>query len=141
MRTDLRTVIREIYVAYDGTEFDNMDECTKYENNSIEKLKLEAVLKPYLIRKSTEDMLWSKWGDSGHDLHVYNITCSYVAEKLAMYIHLCDTSKPENFYLSKYVGLHLNVLWNCDHSYCWFFTLDELLDEIKDNYNKNIMNI
>lgn len=136
----MRTVTRKIYVAYDGTEFDNMDGCIKYENNSIEKL--EADLKPYLIRKSTEDMLWSKWGDSGHDLHVYNITSSYVAEKLAMYIHLKDDRKPEwELDLSKYVGLHLNVLWNYDHSYCWFFTLEELLGEIKDNYNKNIMNI
>lgn len=133
----MRTVIS--FVAYDGTEFDNMNECIKYENNSIKKL--EADLKPYLIRESSEAFLLTKWGDSEHDLHVYSITNLYVAEMLAMYIHLWDTRKPENLDLSKYVGLRLNVLWNCDHSYCWFFTLDELLDEIKDNYNKNIMNI
>ena len=135
----MRTVTKKIYIAYDGTEFENMNGCIKYENNSIEKL--EADLTPYLIRKSTEDAIWANWGDSGHDLHVYNIASSYVAEKLAMYIHLKDDRKPENLDLSKYVGCNLNVLWNYDHDYCAYFTLDELLDNIKNNYHNNVMNI
>lgn len=124
---------REMYFAIDGVGFSNPDECREYEDAL--KTVLKVKLKDNLIKKTTEDCLHDDIGNGDHDLEIYDITSEKVANDLSMYIALMcyDTNKSD---FTKYVGQKLIVAWNYDHDYCWWYTIDGLVKQITENYEK-----
>lgn len=62
-------VKKNVYVAYDGTEFDNGDECHKYENTAVGALM--AQITPHAVNKMTEyDFFRTYCGSEEHDYYI-----------------------------------------------------------------------
>lgn len=60
---------RNVYVAYDGTEFDNGDECHKYENTAVGALM--AQIKPLAVNSMTEyDFFGMYCGSEEYDYYI-----------------------------------------------------------------------
>lgn len=60
---------RNVYVAFDGTEFDNSDECHKYENTAVGALM--GQITPHAVNKMTEyDFFGTYCGSEEHDYYI-----------------------------------------------------------------------
>ncbi len=60
---------RNVYVAYDGTVFDNGDECHKYENTAVGALMTQ--IKPFAINSMTEFAFFGTYcGSEEYDYYI-----------------------------------------------------------------------
>lgn len=129
-----KEVTDKMYFAIDGVGFDNPEDCREYEDAL--KTVLKVKLKDNLIKETTEDYLHDDIGNGDHDLQIYDITSEKVANDLAMFLDLKGHSQPNRSDLTKYVGQKLIVAWNYDHDYCWWYTIDDLVKDITENFEK-----
>ena len=64
---------RNVYVAFDGAEFDNADECHKYENTAVGALM--AQVKPLAVNAMTEyDFFGMYCGSEEYDYYIVKAT-------------------------------------------------------------------
>lgn len=64
---------KNVYVAYDGTEFDNGDECHKYENTAVGALMTQ--IKPLAVNHMTEyDFFKMYCGSEEYDYYIVKAT-------------------------------------------------------------------
>lgn len=60
---------KNVYVAYDGTEFDNSDECHKYENTAVGALMTQ--IKPLAVNSMTEYYFFKMYcGSEEYDYYI-----------------------------------------------------------------------
>ena len=77
-----------VYVANDGTEFTNEDECRKYDDSA--KGVLNAMLRKIMVRQTTEENLLD-YGSSDCTVEIYRPTSEY-DKKTIMQMYIIDHS-------------------------------------------------
>lgn len=115
---------KQIYVAVDGTEFNDANECIRYEESALCVLK--ARLKKCLVKKTDEDAAFS--GDSDHECW---ILCPKDSEDIKNLLQLLaiygNTGEKNSDELEDQIGKIVYLSWNCDKDYAWIRTLDSIV--------------
>lgn len=124
------------YIAKDGTEFSDMDNCLEYEKSA--KCVVQANAKRYLVAMSTEIELYN--GSVGYDdnrLEIYDICDSEAAKAVAMYIkYLAYDGCKTHEKVFKYIGNKILVFWNPDCDWAWISTYEDIIKGIRKSYEK-----
>ena len=127
------------YEAYDGTHFEVREECEKYEKTA--KAVIEMRIKPYKLGETSEWNFFCYRGCDDSTVEVYSIPDEEAFDALCMYLKNNETEwsgtitvpEKENF-----IGNNMILSWNYDHDYCDIYTIDDILNEIRNSYEKVI---
>lgn len=130
-------IIEEVkgYEAMDGTFFYDECECKKYEESA--RAIITARAKGYMIYSGSQYDLYDELSfDNG--LEIYDIKDADAAKAVAQYVIIKTDNQTETLF-DKYIGNKVILNWSYDEEYCWWFTLDEFIKQIKANYTKMII--
>lgn len=124
------------YIAKDGTEFSDMNNCLEYEESA--KCVVQTNAKHYLVATSTETEFYN--GSVGSDdtcLEIFDICDNDAAKAVAMYIkYLSCNGCEEHEKVFENVGNKILVFWNFDCDWPWITTYEDVIKSIRKSYEK-----
>ena len=139
-KIETEKVIKEKVITYqadDGTIFDSLEECKKYEETA--KMVAYGMIKDKKIAdESIYDLL-----DNGADdepIEVWHIDTVETAELLNRYLKLATEYKSDaNLIETADVGKDIIIQWSYDREYCWSLgSIEDYIEKIRKNYDKMI---
>lgn len=139
-KIEMEKVIKEKIITYqadDGTIFDNLEECKKYEETA--KMVAYGMIKDKKIADTTVyDFL-----DNGADdevIEVWHIDTVETAELLNRYLKLATEDKSNAHLIETAdVGKDIIIQWSYDREYCWSLgSIEDYIEKIRKNYDKMI---
>lgn len=120
--------IKTVYVAVDGTEFNDKEECRKYDESAIGVLK--GRVKKLAVKVTNE---WTAvGGDEDHEVWIVvpkkaeDVVA--IGQLLALYGNSQNTDE-----LDEQIGKPVFLMWNYDQDYVWFKTLESIVKYASDN--------
>lgn len=131
-------IVREIevtkYVAADGTEFTDKDQCVKYEQSA------EGVINgrymPLVVHTTDEGILVK--GDENHRVDLLELQSIEDVDKVLMmasHVGIHSTTYDQIVASAKRALLNkerLTIVWNCDETYIWTLgTLQEMIERLE----------
>lgn len=127
-------VTREVtgYEAFDGKYFKSKEECEKYEGSA--KGVAAAGAMEYKIGDGWQQDLYDD-AQCECAAEIFDIKNSDVLFKVNMYIAL-QTNEDKYPIPDKYIGEKLIIMWGYDKEWCYWATLDELIEKMTKGYNK-----
>lgn len=131
-------VEKEIYFeAWDGECFSNEDDCLAYERNALGVIGKKVQM--FRIAKSNEYYLYETLGTGSEDyeIEVYRPATSKDIESLNLYLNMYN--KDVALLSDDYIGKDVIVFFNYDKDWCKAQTFDELIDELRKHFKKNIL--
>lgn len=117
-----------VYVAVDGTEFDEREQCEKYDKSALGVV--QGRVKRVTVKVTNE---WAAvGGDEDHEVWIVvpkkAEDVDAIRQLLALYGNRQDTSE-----LDEQLGKVVYLAWNIDKDYMWFKTLESILKYASDN--------
>lgn len=136
----MKELIREVttketygWEAFDGMRFSTQEACQEYETSASAVVKKE--LQQYKIGDGYEDRLYdSAWGDC--HVEIFDVKNSEVLHKLNVYLQMEANQNGSDIISDKYIGKEVVIHWNCDHDWCGWDTLDEMIKTMTEGYNE-----
>lgn len=131
-----KTTFVEMYVAYDGSRFDNKEDCEKYEKsyratcargyNNLNHIDfyLEESGLPFEYDDSRESHIF--FPQSINDIVAIN---AYIDEEC----HYSGSGLD-----AQYIGKHIAIVWGYDHDWCEWFILEDYAKLVEKKMNKLI---
>lgn len=113
---------KTVYVAVDGTEFEDMNECERYDKSAMGVVK--GRVKQLAVKVTDE---WAAvGGDSDHEVW---IVVPKTPEDVAAIRQLLVLYGNNNLSdeLEEQVGKVVYLMWNYDGDYMWFKTLESIV--------------
>lgn len=131
-------VEKEIYFeAWDGERFKNEDDCLAYESNALGVLgkKVER----FRVAKTSEYCFYEPFGVGGedYDVEVYRPANAKDLESLNLYMNMYN--KDVALLTDDYIGKDVIVFFSYDRDLWSAKTFDEMIDELRKHYKKNIL--
>ena len=124
------------YIADDGTWFRNKSDCIAYEE-SVKMVAFNMVKEKMIVKSSIYGLL--EEGSEEDDVEIYNVDSLNTVELLNRYIYLYTYDKKADLIKTDMIGKQIIICWNYDRDCCWCKgTIDDLLNNIKERYNRLI---
>lgn len=136
---------KTIYVAFDGTEFDNEKECATYEKSASGIIT--ARYAKLVIRKADEGLLLN--GDEDHEIDFVKPTCERDKDTIMqMFFHFVgqdyeNLTRRFEEYIERAIKEDdiLFVRWNYDHDWCYALgtrnSIKENIDKCVQDFTKD----
>lgn len=114
--------IKTVYVAVDGTEFDDKEQCEKYDKSAL------GIIKGRVNKLAVK--ITNAWdavgGDEEHELWIVvpkkaeDVVA--IGQLLSFYGNKQDTGE-----LDEQIGKPIFLIWDYDQDYIWFRTLESIV--------------
>ena len=149
-------VVRTIYVAEDGQEFNTEEECLKYETSALFAVssKLKKLNTKYVSAYNLFEM-----GCEDEEIEIFDIQTNEELDNLRRYLYLkltkngvkdeyiqaCFVHKEEKWkdfdFSNVTVGHEVLIFWSCDGDWFWVYkdgSLNGYFEYIREKYNEII---
>lgn len=137
MRENKREVIKKEYIteyiAFDGETFSDASECKKYEASAQAVCRKLAY--QYRIAETTWSGLLSELMTDDQVAEIFDIRDADAYKAVANYISM-ENGGADSLPTIDCIGKELMVFWGYDHDWCIWCTLDDLIAEIRSEYDK-----
>lgn len=121
--------IKTVYVAVDGTEFNDKEECVKYDKSALGVLK--GRVKKLAVRVSNEEDLLHSGGEDNESWVIIPKSADEIAliRQLLLVMGLKMERTEE---LESQIGKVIWLTQNYDQDYMWFDTLEALTKRVSE---------
>ena len=154
IKKTIEEIVRVEYVAEDGTVFNNMEECEKYEKSAL------FVVSNKLKRLTTKETYINDFNDEGScdcELEIFDVQTEEDLNNLRRYLYLkaitngatekgikdaftSDDGKRENFVFDNVtIGHEVLVFWSYDKDWFWVYkdgSLNGYFELLKERYDE-----
>lgn len=117
------------YIAADGKEFRNKEECEKYERTA--KGVIQADFEKLVMAEESEYGLFENFGGGSEDYRIVRITIDNMEElrQANMYSQLINN---KNLFTEEHIGKSLIVGTGWQHDACYLYgTIEELVEKFR----------
>lgn len=121
---------KTVYVAVDGTEFNDKEECRKYDESALGVLK--GRVKKLAVRVSNEeDLLYSGGGDNESWVIIPKSADEIALIRQLLLVMGLKMERTEE--LESQIGKVIWLTQNYDQDYMWFDTLEALTKRVSES--------
>lgn len=111
-----------IYVAADGTEFENKEQCEMYDRSALGVVKARV--------KNAAVKITDEWeavgGDPDHECWIVVPKTAEDVANIRQLLALYGNGNPSDE-IEKQIGKPVFLMWNYDKNYVWFKTLESIV--------------
>ena len=134
-KEETKVVKTEVYVSADGKEFNNKEDCLKWENSYVGTLN--ASWKELPKKEVNTCDFGIPWSSDDHNAYVVTPKNLDEITFINAYIN-CTTGYDYNPLNTTMVNKALLLNFGYDHDYCDVYVLEELLAKLQKNINECI---
>lgn len=113
---------KTVYVAVDGTEFEDRNECERYDKSAMGVVK--GRVKKLAVKVT--DGWTAVGGDSDHEVWIVVPKTPEDVSSIRQLLVLYENTNPSDE-LEEQIGKPVFLIWNYDRAYMWFKTLESIV--------------